>query len=267
MRLLRRLRRYLRVALIFAGASVSAQLEYRANFLVNLFGSLLLAGGSLLGLAVLYGDGQPLGGWSYRETVVVVGLFTFVQGYIGAFLYPNLNRMSEEVRQGTMDFTLLKPVDSQFYLSTRNVNLFRLTDVAIGAGLVVWAARGLEGVSLPGTLLGGVLVIAALWIVYSVWFMLSTTAFWFVKVGNVTELFNGLFRAGQFPVTALPGWVRYVFTFIVPVAFVTTVPAEAITGRARPGSVLAATVVALLLGLISRRFWHFAVRNYTSASS
>ena len=262
-----RLLRYLRIALIFAGASVSAQLEYRANFVVNLVGSLLLAGGSLLGLAVLYGDGQPLGGWSYRETVVVVGLFTFVQGYIGAFLYPNLNRMAEEVRQGTMDFTLLKPVDAQFYLSTRNVNIFRLTDVFIGAGLVVWAASGLGGARLSGALLGAGLVVAALAIVYSVWFMLSTTSFWFVKVGNVTELFNGLFRAGQFPVTALPGWVRLFFTFLIPVAFVTTVPAEAITGRARPGAVLAATLIAVALGLASRWFWNFAVRNYTSASS
>lgn len=259
--------RYLRIAFIFIGASVSAQLEYRMNFVVQTIGSLLLAGGSLLGLAILYGDGQPLGGWSLRETMVVVGIFTFVQGFIGAFLQPNLSRMAEEVRQGTMDFTLLKPVDSQFYVSTRNVNIFRATDVLVGGGLVVWAASGLERVSVPGSLLAAALLVAALAIVYCVWFMLSTTSFWFVKVGNVTELFNGLFRAGQFPITALPGWVRLLFTFVIPVAFVTTVPAEAIAGRTQPGSVLAAVGMAVALAFASRWFWRFAVRNYTSASS
>ncbi|MBA2363889.1 MAG: ABC-2 family transporter protein, partial [Chloroflexia bacterium] len=104
-------------------------------------------------------------------------------------------------------------------------------------------------------------------IVYAVWFMLSTTAFWFVKVGNVTELFNGLFRAGQFPVAALPGWVRLMFTFLIPVAFVTTVPAEAIIGRWNVESVLGAGVVALLLLGVSRWFWTYAISKYTSASS
>lgn len=253
--------------LIFAAASVSAQLEYRVNFVISLLGSLLLAGASMLGLAVLYGDGQPLGGWSYRETVIVVGVFTFVQGYIGAFLYPNLNRIGEEVRQGTMDFTLLKPVDAQFLLSTRNVNVFRLTDVLLGAGLVIWAASDLPSFSPLGSVLGVALLGTACMIVYSVWFMLSTTAFWFVRVGNVTELFYGLFRAGQFPISALPGWVRFMFTFLVPVAFVTTVPAEAITGRIRPTTVLAAVLVALTLAWLSRRFWRFAIGAYTSASS
>ncbi len=65
-----RARRYLRLVRVFAGASISAQLEYRMNFIVNLVGSLLTAGGALFGLFVLYGDGQPLGGWEYREAMV-----------------------------------------------------------------------------------------------------------------------------------------------------------------------------------------------------
>ncbi len=262
-----RLKRYIRVLGIFVRASISAQLEYRVNFAVNLFGSLLLAGGTLLGITILYSDGTPLGGWSYRESIVVVGLFTLVQGYIGAFLYPNLNKIGEEVRQGTMDFNLLKPVDAQFLISSRNINVFRLTDALVGAGLVIWAASGLENASSIGALLGLCLIVTALTIVYAVWFMLSMTAFWFVKVGNVTELFNGFFRAGAFPVSALPGWVRLVFTFLIPVAFVTTVPAEAIIGRWNAGSVLGSGVAAVLLLGVSRWFWTYAISKYTSASS
>ncbi len=262
-----RLLRYARIALIFAGASVSAQLEYRMNFLVNLVGSLLLASGSLLGLTVLFGDGQPLGGWSMREAVVVVGLFTLVEGFIGALLYPNLNKIAEAIRLGTMDFVLLKPVDSQFLVSSRNVNLFRLTDVVIGLALIVGALSGLEGVTADGLLLGTVLTCAGLLIVYSVWLGLSTTAFWFVKVENMTELFNGFFRAGQFPVSAFPGWVRFLFTFMIPVAFITTVPASAMVGRAEPRGTLGAVAVAAILFGASRWFWSYAVRKYTSASS
>lgn len=259
--------RYARIAGVFAGASVSAQLEYRANFMVNVVGSVLSALGSLLGLSVLFADGQPLGGWTLRESLVVVGLFTLVQGFIGAFLYPNLNKIAEGVRLGTMDFQLLKPVDTQFLVSSRNLNIFRLPDVLVGLGLAGWAATGIEGVTPLGIGLCLLLIGAGLGIVYSVWFMLSTTAFWFVKVENITELFNGVFRAGQFPVAAFPSWARLFFTFVVPVAFITTVPAEALVGRVRPAWALGAVLVSLLFLVASRAFWRFALGRYTSASS
>lgn len=253
--------------MIFAGASISAQLEYRLNFVVSVVGSLLTAGGALFGLLILSGDGQPIGGWSYREATVVVGMFTLVQGFIGAVLYPNLNKIAEAVRLGTMDFNLLKPIDAQFLVSTRNLNVFHGIDVVVGLGLIGWAVSGLEGVSIAGLALSCLLLLTALSIVYAIWFALTTTAFWFVKVENVTELFNGVFRAGQFPVSVFPGWLRVFFTTLVPIAFITTVPAEALLGRARSTSPLVAVLVALLLLLVSRWFWKRAIGSYTSASS
>jgi ABC-2 type transport system permease protein len=262
-----RLRRYMRLAAIFGGASVSAQLEYRANFVVSLIGAVLTAGGSLFGLLVLTGGSQSVGGWSYQEAMVVVGLFTIVQGFIGGLLYPNLNRIGEAIRTGTMDFTLLKPIDTQFLVSSRNVNIFPLLNIGIGALVITLAVPTIPGVTLAGVGAGAVLLVAALMIVYAIWFMLTTTAFWFVKVENVTELFNGVFRAGQFPVAVFPGWIRFLFTFIVPIAFITTVPAEAIVGRITPPSALATILVALALLLIGRLVWRWAVASYTSASS
>lgn len=262
-----RLTRYGKLAAIFTGASVSAQLEYRANFVTSVLSALLTAGGAIFGLLILTGDGQSVGGWSFREATVVVGLFTLVQGFIGGVLSPNLNKIAEAVRTGMMDFTLLKPIDTQFLVSSRNVNIFPLLNIGIGIAVIAWAVQGIPGVSPLGMVLGALLIAAALLIVYSIWFLLTTTAFWFVKVENVTELFNGVFRAGQFPVVVFPGWIKFVFTFIVPIAFITTVPAEAITGRVSPGSVLGAVVAALVLFAVARWMWSHAVGAYTSASS
>ncbi|MDP9313053.1 MAG: ABC-2 family transporter protein [Chloroflexota bacterium] len=259
--------RYLRLAGIFATASVSAQLEYRTNFALGVLGALLEATGALFGLLILLGDGQSLGGWSYYEAAVLVGLFTFIQGMIGGLLRPNLNKMAEAVRTGTMDFTLLKPIDTQFLVSARNVNIFVLPNLLTGLGVMGWALAQLPGVTILSILGGIVLVGAALTIVYAVWFMLTTTAFWFVKVENITELFNGLFRAGQFPVTVFPSWARFLFTFVLPIAFITTVPAEVLLGRIRPASVVSALVVAVGLVVVSRWLWLRAIGSYTSASS
>lgn len=166
-----------------------------------------------------------------------------------------------------MDFTLLKPIDHQFLVSTREVNIFPSTNILLGLGLIGWAISGLPNITAPDLALGAALLAAALLTVYAIWFMLATTAFWFVNVANVTELFNGVFQAGQFPITAFPSWVRVAFTFVVPVAFITTVPAEAIIGRPHAGMALGAVAIALALFAASRRFWRFAVRSYTSASS
>ncbi len=259
--------RYARLIAIFTGASISAQLEYRANFVVNLIGALLSAGGALFGLSIIAGDGTVVGGWSYREAVVVVGLFTIVQGFINGVLYPNLNKIAEAVRTGHMDFTLLKPIDAQFLVSSRNVNIFPLFNVVVGMGVVAWAISGIPGTTAGGVVLGAILAGAALAIVYAIWFMLTTTAFWFVRVENVTELFNGVFRAGQFPVTVFPGRIRIFFTFVVPIAFITTVPAEALIGRLDATTAATAVGVALALLIAARLLWRWAVSSYTSASS
>ena len=100
---------------------------------------------------------------------------------------------------------------------------------------------------------------------YSLWFLLATTSIWFVKIYNVTEVLRGLLEAGRFPVGAYPALYRVFFTFVVPVAFLTTVPAEAALKR---GEVpLLASALALFLFLLSRGFFRFALRGYTSASS
>ncbi|MGB8343499.1 MAG: hypothetical protein WCD86_01380, partial [Ktedonobacteraceae bacterium] len=65
-----RLSRYLRLITIFGATSISAQIEYRANFVINLITSLINAAGTLLILFILTGNGQPIGGWSYYEAMV-----------------------------------------------------------------------------------------------------------------------------------------------------------------------------------------------------
>jgi ABC-2 type transport system permease protein len=259
--------KYFKLMALFASASISAQLEYRFNFVVNTIGSILLAVTTFFGLGVLYGNGKPLGGWSFTEASVVVGLFLLVEGFMGAFLAPNLNKIGEGVRTGSLDFILLKPLDAQFLVSSRNINIFRLPDSLVGIGVVIWALVQLPDITLGGVLLGVALMVCGLVIVYGLWLMLATTAFWFVRVENMTELVWSLFRAGQFPVTVLPPVVRLFLTFVVPVAFISTVPAEAMIGRIEPINVVLAVVVALVVTLVSRWFWRFALRSYTSASS
>ena len=262
------MKRYLRLVRVFVGATVAAQLEYRANFLGAVLGSLGEAGVALLGLGVVFAQpgATSVGGWSFQEALLVTGFYVLTTGVISVFIQPNLSRIAEAVRTGEMDFTLLKPVDAQFSVSTRTINLLRLPDLVIGLGLVGYAASGLD-VSLGSALGAALLYLSAVVIVYCIWLALSTTAFWFVKTQNAAELFSGVFGAARFPVSAFPAPVRVFLTFVLPVAFVTTVPAQALMGRLDPLIAVVSPVIAGFLVIATRLFWNKAVASYTSASS
>lgn len=262
------MRRYLRLIRIFTGATLAAQLEYRANFVGAVLASLAQSGVALLGVGVLFG--QPgttsVGGWSFYGALLVVGLFLLTEGVISVFIQPNMGKIAEAVRTGSMDFTLLKPIDAQFGVSTRYLDVLRATDLLVGLGLIVYAGAHLT-LSPVGVAFAALLYLCSVVIVYCIWLALSTTAFWFVKTQNASELFNGVFGAARFPVTAFPVPVRTFLTFVVPVAFVTTVPAQAMTGTLTPGLALASPLVAAALFVLTRLFWKKAVASYTSASS
>jgi ABC-2 type transport system permease protein len=97
--------------------------------------------------------------------------------------------------------------------------------------------------------------------------MLGATSIWFVKIYNVTEVLRGLVEAGRYPIVAYPATYRFFFTFIIPVAFLTTIPAEAMLNRSQPSWLVGSGILAVGLLLASRIFWQFALRFYTSASS
>jgi ABC-2 type transport system permease protein len=261
------MRRYFKLLRIFIANSVQLELEYRINLLMNLLNAGLSFGVGLTVLYVLFAQAESIGGWRFEEAIALFGVFLFYEGVIDLVLYPNLNKLPDHVRTGSLDFMLLKPISTQFQVSFRYASLWQVPEIFLGLGLVVYAMAALDALSLGAAALGLLLLLSGAAILYSIWFMLTTTAFWLVKVGNIPELFHAIFAAGRFPVSAFPAWIRILLTFVVPVAFITTVPAEAAIGRLDWLTGLESFGMAIVALALSRAFWRLAVRNYTSASS
>jgi ABC-2 type transport system permease protein len=258
--------RYLKTARLFLSTAVSAEMEYRANFILASIHSSLNLAGSLFGLSLLYQHGHQLGGWPWEEALIVMGLFTVLEGISGTCFSPNLSRIVDHVRQGTLDFILIKPIDGQFWLSTRNISVWGIPNILFGLGIVFYAGHRLH-LSAVQYLQGVLPVVLSIAILYGLWFVLASTSIWFVKVHNLTFLLRHVLEAGRFPSVAYPAVYRFFFTFILPVAFMTTVPAQAMLGRMDGGKLLTAAGLALLTLAAARIFWRFSLRFYTSASS
>ena len=224
--------RYLKLLSIFYKNSILKELEYRVNFLASVFMSVLWLVWGILGVAIFFLHRDKLGDWSYPEVLMVVGLFTFFNGIMESLLRPNVGAVIEQIRDGTFDFVLTKPVNSQFIASLRTIVVWRLTDAVIGILLIVYALGQLHVTPTPvqigffvAMLLSGIIIVYALWLV------MVSFAFWFVKIDNITEFFFAFYEAGRYPVTVYRGAVRALLTFVVPIAFVTTFPASALLGR------------------------------------
>ncbi len=260
------MQRYFRVLRLFWSTAIATELEYRLNFLIATITSMANLVGSLFGLFLFYRTGYTFQGWSWQEATIVLGLFTLLQGFSATFLVPNLNSIVKQVERGTLDFVLLKPISSQFWLSTKTISPWGFPDLLFGVILIIYAGNNL-GLTWDNYLASLIPLGFGIVILYSLWFILGATSIWFVKINNVTEVLRGLLEAGRYPMVAYPAVYRFFFTFVVPVAFLTTVPAQAMLNRSELNWSIGAAVLAVTLFTFSIFFWRFALRFYTSASS
>ncbi len=244
------------------------EMAYRANFWIQLFESLLGAGTALATVAIVFNQTDELAGWQRSDLTCLLGIYFIVLGAINLVIAPSLNRFIEHVVDGNLDFTLTKPADSQMLVSIQEFRLWRLLDIVIG---MIVLGVGLSGKWLDTGWWEATQMVVALGaagaIIYSFWMMLATLAFWFIRIENITQIFWAMYVAGRWPVVIYPDWLKWILTILVPIAFAVTVPAEAITGRLSPERLLGAVLLAMVLLIVSRRFWRYGVKYYSGASA
>jgi ABC-2 type transport system permease protein len=258
----------LRVAWLYLRVGVMNELQYRVNFFVQLLQSLIQVGTGLVMLSLVYAHTTSLHGWTEAELLTLIGVQTLLGGVIHTLIQPNMERLLEDVQQGTLDYALTKPQDSQVLVSVRQVRFWQVVEMISGLILVVVGLTRLESSIGP---LDAVAFAASLGVgavlVYCFWLIVTTGAFWVVRMENVLELFEGIYQTGRWPVGVYPGWLRYSVTFLVPVAFAVTVPAQALTSRLHLQTFLVSVGFAVVLFAFTRWFWRFGLRRYSGASA
>jgi ABC-2 type transport system permease protein len=264
----RELLRPLRLFGIFFRISALNELQYRANLAIQLFQSLIALATGLAVLALVFGQTNNLAGWTQSELLVVMGVHILMGGVIRSAIQPNMERLMGDVRQGTLDYILTKPEDSQLMISVREFRIWQAVDVIVGAIVLAFGIARLETGIGPGPALifAGTLLLGAV-MIYCFWLILTTAAFWIVRMDELHELFDGIYQSGRWPVTIYPGWLRIGLTYLVPIAFAVTLPAEALTSRLTVETLVIALVFAVVLVLVTRWIWRTGLRHYSGASA
>jgi ABC-2 type transport system permease protein len=257
-----------KIAWVFFRIGAMNDLQYRVNFIVQLFQSLIALGTGLVGLWLVFSHTSALDGWKPAELLALMGVYTLMGGLINTVIQPNMERLMGEVQDGTLDYALTKPEDAQLLVSVREIRIWQAVDVITGLIVMAIALVRLQshlGITqalsfLLVLLLGGVMI-------YCFWLILTSAAFWVVKMDEIVNLFQGVYAAGRYPVGIYPNWLRLGLTFLVPIAFAVTVPAEALTGRLTLQTVLGMAAFTLLLLALTRWIWRLGLRRYSGASA
>jgi ABC-2 type transport system permease protein len=260
--------RYLRLFAIQLRVSAAQAMAYRANFLAQGVMSLVWMALTLVPLIVIFGQDEKVADWDEPLALIVMAYFLAVRGVIEGMISPSLVDLVEKIRSGSFDYVLLKPVDAQAMISASHYEPWRVFDLLGAIAVVVYAFVQLGAPPSLAHLVAGIaLFIAGVLAAYALWILCAAASFWVVRLDNLMYLLSAIFDTARWPVDVFQGAWRFAFTFVIPVAVMTTFPAKALLGDLEAWQSLATAGGSLLLLVLSRLVWRTAIRSYTSASS
>jgi ABC-2 type transport system permease protein len=259
--------RYWRVYRSFFTSSFAREMEFRVNFLAKIAQNGLWVGFFILILLVIFSNTKSVAGWSRADAVVLAGT-VFLMGAVAQAFFFSLTEIPEQVRRGTLDYVVTRPIDTQFWVSTRRFNFDQLG--SIFAGVVMIFAGVLMSHIHPAPIAWfgyAGLVLCSILIFYSFNLALMTTGIWLVRVDNLWVLSDSVSTVARFPIDIYSARLQVFLTYLVPLAFLSTVPARQLVRGFDGQSVVIGFVWAIFSLVLSRAFWRFALRYYGSASS
>jgi ABC-2 type transport system permease protein len=254
-------------------AKIRSDAQYRTSFVLYLVSQTLVATGDLLVVFVLFTNTGSLAGWSAAEVVFLYGLTGVAFGLADTFI-SQVEIAGRHIREGTFDSFLIRPMSPLLQLCAREFALRRIGRVInpLVALVVVlprldiaWDAGRM--LLLPVAVVSGVVIFGAIWVVT------SSIVFWTVGGQEVANSFTyGGNYLTQYPVDVFGPWLQRLVIFVVPVAFVSYLPAawllgkEPVLGLPSWTGVLA-PLVAAASSVVAWAVWRTAIRRYRSTGS
>ena len=265
--------RYLRLFSAFARFGLATEMAFRTNFLIKLFVEAMWLAILLAFYGVIFGRTNSVATWDRNSYLFFVGCHYALSGVIETFFLENCLGFAELVRSGDLDFYLLKPIDEQFLITTRRLDWSTFPNIVQGVAVMIYAlAVRDQPIALGQALLFLLLFACGCAMAYSFLLVLSSLSVYMVRNQSLMEmwwLFTTLMRypreiflqnAWAYPI----GWL---FTFVVPVLLVVSIPSDTMVRTLDPFFAALMVFATVVLLLFARWFFRRALLSYRSASS
>lgn len=266
---------YLRVLAMFVRNSLVREMSFRGNFLIEVVTRAFWFAAQIVMFDLIYRNVRTVNGWERYEFFAFMATGMMINTLIEAFFMPNCANFSELIRKGNLDFVLLKPIDTQFLISFEKLDLGSLSHLLFSGSLLVYSLVQLGRPISPTQVvmyLGLIAVGVAFF--YSLMIILASTSVWLGRNQGLYDFWFYITIFARYPRSIYAGsrageLLSLVFSYVLPILLVVTVPAEVIVDKLLAPSWIAwITFAAAIFGLfISRAVFQWSLRHYRSASS
>lgn len=262
-----KIKKYFGLYQAFFKASLVADLEYRFNFILLVLSEFIWYSTQLLLFEVLYRHTKIIGDWNISQMRVFIFLVLFVDSIYMILWDANFASFTDNVRKGTLDLLLVKPVNSMFMLSSQKISISHLPCLVITGAGFIWAINQIPGFDFLKLFWLIILIPAGLSVIFAGRFALNCSAVIFTRADFLQYVWYSMFRLGLRPDAIYSGFLRMILIFVFPFAMIASIPARILLEPANPWYIAWAFAMPVLLIYSLRKYWAYCLKFYSSASS
>ncbi|MHB1392559.1 MAG: ABC transporter permease [Clostridia bacterium] len=267
--MLKNIIRYIHLEFLFVKYCLVRDMEYRMNVIISFLTIFVAYLSTTLTYNVLFYNIDRIGNWNYNEVLFLVGTAAIVDGFFMSFVFFGIAEIPDMVKQGFLDFMILKPVNSMFILSFSRFDLGTFLSVIIGIATNIIAVANMgNSIQLGHIITYFLLIFNGVAILYSLFFIVKCLSFYFVQVSGLDSLMWSLYEFGRrTPESIYKNLLRLSLVYICPVLVIVNYPAGFYLDKFGVKEILVSYLITFIFLLIAVLFWKHSLKKYTSASS
>jgi ABC-2 type transport system permease protein len=262
------MKKYLKVYRVFLNNSISYISQYRKDTWIKIFLNVLWLLTIFITIEVIFGQTKEILGWNKEEVYLLTVVWIIVDETYLFLFGASLEKIPDLITRGDLDFYLIKPINTLFLASTKLILVRSVYRLAIEFIILAWLIWQFDfALSFLHMFLALILAIVGIMVNYSMFLIANTLSFWFYRIENINYLIESVSDFGRFPISILPRTIKIIILTIIPIAFQAYIPVATLTGRWPWYLILYAFIFAIILFIVAGKFWSFAIKRYSSASS
>ena len=258
---------YLQVLAVTMKNNFVRELIYRSNAIAMTVADMIWVVIEYAFFEIIYSNTANINGWSKEQVFFFLGIFISSDALFTTFFQRSFWGFPDLISHGDLDILLTKPVSPIFLATFKEMNFTQIINLVLGFYIIhhYGPAANFAG--------GWEWLLVIFWIFiglatqYLIRFLFVIWVFWLERGMTVSRLYYQFYALANKPDGLYPKAVRYLIKTALPFAFMGSVPAEVLTGRASVEMYgLVFVVLGLYAGLV-RFLWGRGLKRYQSASS
>lgn len=259
---------YFKIYCKILAQDLKSKMSYRADFIISTIGMICTNISGFISFWILFRSFPSINGWSYYEMLFLYG-FSLISITPVQCFFDNNWSLRQAVYSGDFIKYCFRPINMFFYYQSEVFDIKGLGQLAFGIGTLIysWNKIGLGFTPLLLLKLIVFLLTASL-IMIALQNAAAATCFWIQNSFYVLDLAFRFKDYAKYPITIFSSVFRFIFTFVIPIAFIAYYPSLVIL---RPDEIPILSWLSPIVGsvffVLSYKLWMFGAKKYNGTGS